>query len=90
MSEKHPANDVSLPETEDPVGETITMQTQLKARGWRKLFGAPKSAPGRNRSTASSSDGEGIKGGPAKWSLGVLNDKSTIEVPGRCIRFHHH
>jgi hypothetical protein len=22
------------------------------------------------------------EGGPAKWSMGILNDKSTMEVPG--------
>lgn len=41
---------------------------------WRRFFGGPKPEP---------SDGHGeVKSRLEKWSLGVLNDRETEEVPG--------
>ncbi|KAL6410371.1 Protein HOL1 [Ilyonectria robusta] len=39
---------------------------------WRRFFG--------DNSTGNSSSDD--VSGPSKWSMGVLNDKETIEVPG--------
>lgn len=38
-------------------------------------------------SIASSDGYDDVKAKPAKWSLGILNDKETDEVPGSCS--HH-
>ena len=51
--------------------------------GWRKLFGTSKSRRGRANSAATEVGGNDDKARPQKWSMGVLNDKYTIEVPGR-------
>lgn len=40
-------------------------------------------------SSARESDGEDESQGPPKWSFGVLNDKTTIEVPGETSRSNH-
>jgi hypothetical protein len=40
---------------------------------WRRLLGAGAAA-------STPSDG---RWKPSKWSMGVLNDKETIEVPGQ-------
>ena len=51
-----------------------------KQLGWRRFFGGTKL---ELSSAAVSSDGyEEVKMRPEKWSLGVLNDKETEEVPG--------
>ncbi|KAM0289243.1 hypothetical protein ACHAO9_006200 [Fusarium lateritium] len=46
---------------------------------WRRFLGAGSTAP---RSDESS--------GPSKWSMGVLNDKKTIEVPGSVLLLAAH
>lgn len=49
---------------------------------WRKLWGIWKS-PGRlSNSELSSDEFKDIKARPAKSSLGILNDRETVEVPG--------
>jgi hypothetical protein len=47
--------------------------------------GTPSRASWLSRFRQLSTDRESHeeKTGPAKWSLGVLNDKKTVEVPGR-------
>lgn len=57
-------------------------EIRVRERGWRTIFGGSKQTAGRNTSTMSVDDDEELKSKPAKWSLGVLNDKSTNEVPG--------
>lgn len=39
---------------------------------WRRFF-----------SDSTASDGSDPVSKPSKWSLGILNDKKTIEVPGQ-------
>ena len=39
-------------------------------------------------------EGEGEKTGPARWSMGILNDLETVEVPGESMitqifQLHH-
>ncbi|KAM0356032.1 hypothetical protein ACHAPU_000425 [Fusarium lateritium] len=46
---------------------------------WRRFLGAGSTAP--------DSDGSS---GPSKWSMGVLNDKKTIEVPGSVLLLAAH
>ena len=55
-----------------------------KESGWKKFFGG-KARQGSQQTEGSetSTDGEeDIKAPIEKWSLGVLNDKFTDEVPG--------
>ncbi len=47
---------------------------------WRRFFVGPK--PEVSSSAVSSDGYEEVKTRPEKWSLGVLNDKETEEVPG--------
>lgn len=54
-----------------------------KATGWRSRLGRRKAAP-QPASSGSSTDGlEEVKNRPEKWSMGVLNDRETEEVPGQ-------
>lgn len=56
-----------------------------------KLFGEAGKRDGEleNEQASGSDDpeagGDCSKRRPAKWSLGILNDKETDEVPGQCI-----
>ncbi len=63
--------------------ESVTVhQAGTKVSSWRRIFRGTKSA--QEPSTSGSSiDGEhGNKAKPEKWSMGVLNDRETDEVPG--------
>ena len=64
--------------------EDLSHDTNLsKATGWRSRLGRRKAAP-QPASSGSSTDGfEEVKNRPEKWSLGVLNDRETEEVPGQ-------
>jgi len=50
---------------------------------WRRFFGGLKPEP--SSSVVSSEGYEEAKTRPEKWSLGVLNDRETEEVPGTWI-----
>ena len=52
---------------------------------WRRFLGLSKAEPELpSTSTKSSTDGDDeIKAKPEKWSMGVLNDRETEEVPGQ-------
>lgn len=52
-----------------------------KSGGWRALF-AKKSRDRSGRSSASASDVESASKRPETWSMGILNDRHTEEVPG--------
>jgi hypothetical protein len=54
----------------------------VKSSRWKKLLGGPKATKTSPMSRASSDGFEDLKSRPEKWSLGVLNDKETDEVPG--------
>ncbi len=59
---------------------TSSQKPETKARGWRSFFGSGST----NRdSTSSAEDLENEKVKPEKWSMGVLNDRETDEVPGK-------
>ena len=56
----------------------------IKIPQWKKLLSSKSTAPRRAASPAASMESgyQDIKSKPEKWSLGVLNDKETDEVPG--------
>ncbi|KAH7158067.1 major facilitator superfamily domain-containing protein [Dactylonectria estremocensis] len=56
------------------------MSTEKAESRWRRFFG-------NGSATNSSTDDVS---GPSKWSLGVLNDKETIEVPGSVLLLAQH
>ncbi|KAI9742050.1 MAG: hypothetical protein M1834_000440 [Cirrosporium novae-zelandiae] len=66
----------------DPApSQSPTNSETTKGRAWRRFFRTPK----RQNSSSSSDDEVEEKieqEKPAKWSLGILNDKQTDEVPG--------
>lgn len=63
----------------EKVGDVDTEpQVVRKDRKWRAFFGAGSDASDpRERG-----DKEDDSGRPAKWSMGILNDTLTNEVPG--------
>ncbi len=76
------STDPALGEKQQPVAEPGGGATSKTPR-WRRIFGGPKSEPS---SSAVWPDGyDEVKTRPEKWSLGVLNDRETEEVPGRWI-----
>lgn len=54
-----------------------------KVSGWRHRVGLAKKKPGNASAGTSISDEEDAKTRPEKWSLGILNDPLTDEVPGK-------
>jgi len=59
-----------------------SVQEEDRQPRWRGLFGGGQT---RSDDTAASLDDyEDDKRRPEKWSFGVLNDKTTDEVPGAC------
>lgn len=49
---------------------------------WKNLLGGSKATKTSPTSRASSDGFEDLKTRPEKWSMGVLNDTETDEVPG--------
>ncbi|KAL9127658.1 MAG: hypothetical protein Q9217_003505 [Psora testacea] len=76
-----PGNDASR--QQDPAAETVvepSVGASEKASGWRRLG---RSLASRKPESADASENEyDDKRRPEKWSMGVLNDKETEEVPG--------
>ena len=71
----HHNNPESDPEASD--------RREVKGSRWRQFLGGKKKALHEVASSGTSTDGfDDIKSKPEKWSLGVLNDKETEEVPG--------
>lgn len=68
----------SLPPSESVAANQANARVPL----WRRVLGGTKSAqePPSSRSSVDEDDGHKVK--PEKWSMGVLNDKQTDEVPG--------
>ena len=55
----------------------------LQGQTWKNFL--RKSGPARASFATSMEDFDEVKKQPEKWSLGVLNDKKTDEVPGRVV-----
>ena len=87
MDTEKDQNSLASPDPGASTAETKENHSQgtnlPKATGWRSHLGRRKAAP-RPASSGSSTDGfEEVKNRPEKWSLGVLNDRETEEVPGQ-------
>ena len=54
-----------------------------QTRKWPRFFGKSKSIQDQSTTPVSLEKDENIKNKPPKWSLGILNDRETDEVPGR-------
>ena len=84
MAPDAPPNETAPDHDKDPESY-LEASGRLEAKGlaWRRLLGGRKKAPQEVASSGASTDGfDDIKSKPEKWSLGVLNDKETEEVPG--------
>ncbi|KAL6713509.1 hypothetical protein ACLMJK_008974 [Lecanora helva] len=77
------------PAAEPPVPTHTSVKTN--APRWKQLLGWSRNEPGLpSTSTKSSTEGyDEIKAKPEKWSLGVLNDRETEEVPGSILLMSH-
>ncbi len=84
MAPDAPPNDTAPRHDKDPESTPETSdRREVKGSTWRKFLGGKKKAPHEVASSENSTDGfDDIKAKPEKWSLGVLNDKETEEVPG--------
>ena len=66
-----------------PPSESVAVnQVKTKVPLWRRMLGGTKSAQKTPSSRSSVDEDDGHKVKPEKWSMGVLNDKQTDEVPG--------
>ena len=57
-------------------------QTESKVQLWRRMLSRTKPAQEPASSGSSVDDYDGDKAKPEKWSMGILNDRQTEEVPG--------
>ncbi|MCJ1421226.1 hypothetical protein MMC32_007588 [Xylographa parallela] len=75
------AGDLSIQPTENNFS-VVKKERSTSVRGWRKFITRSKFAqepPSASDSLSSSGDEKKM---PVKWSMGVLNDRQTDEVPG--------
>ena len=78
--------DESLNEHQQPdTSEKASEPNQISKSRWKRMFGRSNTARGPTISEASSEGFEEMKSRPEKWSMGVLNDRETEEVPGESI-----
>lgn len=80
-------NDAALQQAQEPQSDVIEGDDiRVKVPRWKRLLGTKALAardPEKTSSAASVDDGyQDMKSKPEKWSLGVLNDRQTDEVPG--------
>ena len=78
MTTNEQPSDRALP----PVESSAANQTGAKVPIWRRFLGNNQSALEPATSGVSTDGDDGNKVKPEKWSMGVLNDKQTDEVPG--------
>ena len=88
MAPEAPPNDTAPHHDKDPESNPEAGDRhEVKGSTWRRFLGGRKKAPHEVASSGTSIDGfDDIKAKPEKWSLGVLNDKETEEVPGMSMR----
>lgn len=65
-----------------PSESAAVNQTETKVPLWRRMLGGTKPAQEPASSGNSVDDYDGDKAKPEKWSMGILNDRQTDEVPG--------
>ena len=73
-----------LPQLHDDTTSQAEKVDNTRPPRWKKLFSLSKAIKTLPASKRSSDGFEDVKARPEKWSLGVLNDKETEEVPGTC------
>lgn len=74
---------LSLGETkEEPHGGDSTEEPPAKTSRWGNMFGRGATTLQRASPNTPIDEYEQIKAKPEKWSMGVLNDRETEEVPG--------
>lgn len=76
QSASAPANRTTKPTTAQR-----EKRQQPQTRGWRRLL--PSRQPTEEASSVDSVEDYKNDGRIEKWSLGILNDKKTEEVPGQ-------
>lgn len=83
QSNEAPRHDGSLP------GAQPKRRGSLQRQTWKNFLRktGPMTGPVTTSSETSIEDFAEVKKQPEKWSLGVLNDKETDEVPGRAVLF---
>ena len=80
MTTNEQPSDRPVPPSESVAANKMKAKVPL----WRRMLGGSKSAqePASPGSSVDEDDGNKVK--PEKWSMGVLNDRYTEEVPGTC------
>ena len=63
--------------------DPVTQRTERASQGWRRFLTTGKQTDPEPDSSKNTSDEEDEKERPSKWSLGILNDPETDEVPGK-------
>ena len=81
MTTNDGSNTLPIREQHDLPSEAEKVR-DTKPNRWKRLLGRTKATEALPDSRASSDGFEDVKVRPEKWSLGVLNDKETEEVPG--------
>ncbi len=83
MAKVNETGDLSLSETKkEPHGGDSTEEPPAKASRWGNMFGLGATTRQYASPNTSTDEYEQIKAKPEKWSMGVLNDRETEEVPG--------
>ncbi|MCJ1285411.1 hypothetical protein MMC26_004751 [Xylographa opegraphella] len=75
------AGGLSMQPTENNFS-VVEQDNSTSARGWRNFISRSKAAQEPPSASDSLSNGGDYQKLPVKWSMGVLNDKQTDEVPG--------
>lgn len=86
MSKDKPMQDRELESAMPPEPEAATTNGRAKRRfDWKMMLGNRNSRAGHHGSSGDTSDtetNEKSENKPVKWSMGMLNDSETEEVPG--------
>ena len=92
MTSSTQANDLPLRQHQDAAQtppETTT-EPAPKVAPWRRFLGGSKASQQKTLSSENSTDDDDVpKKKPEKWSMGVLNDTETEEVPGSVLLMSH-
>ena len=72
----------------DTENEKINPVNPPEQKGWRRLFKGSQKARSRSSSNGSSLEQDKTENPPEKWTMGILNDKKTEEVPGESSKWH--
>jgi len=70
------------PDLTEPSHDQATGSTPTKMPKWRRSLGFSTTAHDIPSPDDSTDDIDEVKSRPEKWSMGVLNDRETEEVPG--------